>query len=165
MVGNILVWMVVWGFTSQQHFKVISGWVLTFDSVRSWWLYSAAPLANQATGAMTRYSIQSHYPDTGITSPCPILMPYCNAECQARTWPVVWLGWWPDSRSPACKAPALLIRPPRPLRTKPRVGSECHAGAGGQTGRLSTAHNLPMSHSCYYKATKLYMIVLLWFTS
>ena len=30
-------------------YKDISGWLVPFDSMRSWWLHSAAPLGNQAT--------------------------------------------------------------------------------------------------------------------
>ena len=33
--------------------KGIPVWVLTCDSVHSWWLYSAAPLGDQATNTMT----------------------------------------------------------------------------------------------------------------
>ena len=56
--------------------KVISGWVPTCYSAQYsvWWLYSVAPLGNQAT--MTWYSTQSHYPDTAHepTSPYTILI-------------------------------------------------------------------------------------------
>ena len=34
-------------------YKVISGWVTTCDSAHSWWLYSVAPLGNQAASIMT----------------------------------------------------------------------------------------------------------------
>ena len=53
---------------------VVSGQVTTCDSVHSWQWYSAAPLENQAAVTMTRHPIQSHYPDTVLTSPCPILV-------------------------------------------------------------------------------------------
>ena len=33
--------------------KVISGWVLTYDSAHSWQLYNAVPLGDQATSTMT----------------------------------------------------------------------------------------------------------------
>ena len=52
--------------------KVISGWLPTWVSAHSWQLYSAAPLGNYATGTLTQYPTQSHYPDTELTSPCPI---------------------------------------------------------------------------------------------
>ena len=48
--------------------------VLTCDSVHLWRLYSAALLEHQATSTMTCYLTQSHYPDTELTSPCPILI-------------------------------------------------------------------------------------------
>ena len=51
--------------------KVISGGVPTCDSVHSWQLYSAASLA---TGSITYYPTQSHYPDTERTNLCPILI-------------------------------------------------------------------------------------------
>ena len=50
--------------------KVISGRVPTCDSAHSWRLHSVALLANQATGIMTRFPTQSHFPDTELTSPC-----------------------------------------------------------------------------------------------
>ena len=46
-------------------------WLVT---AHSWWLYSAAPLGNQANNTMTWYHTQSHYLDTEPTSPCPILI-------------------------------------------------------------------------------------------
>ena len=52
--------------------KVISGLVLTCDSVHSWLLYSAAPLGDEAIGTMTQVPNQLHYPDTEPTSPWPI---------------------------------------------------------------------------------------------
>ena len=52
---------------------VISGWVPTCDNVHSWWLYSAVLLQNQASSNMTQYHNQSYYPETELTSPCPIL--------------------------------------------------------------------------------------------
>ena len=50
--------------------KVISGWVPPCDSAYTWWLYSAAPLGNQAIGTMTQHLTQSNYPDTKL----PILV-------------------------------------------------------------------------------------------
>ena len=58
--------------------KVISGWVLTCDNAHLTWLYSAAPLGDQADSTMTT---QSHYFNTEPTSPCPILV-----------MPSAWLG-------------------------------------------------------------------------
>ena len=46
-------------------------WLLT---VHSWWLYSDAPLGNQGSGIMSQYITQSHYLNTEISSPCPILL-------------------------------------------------------------------------------------------
>ena len=54
--------------------NVISGWAPTSDSAHSWRLHSAAPLGNQTASTMTRYPIQSHYPDTWQTSLFPILL-------------------------------------------------------------------------------------------
>ena len=53
---------------------VISGWVPTCDSARSLRCYSVASLTDQATGIMTRFPMQSRYPDTELTSPWPILV-------------------------------------------------------------------------------------------
>ena len=52
----------------------VGGLVLICDSGHSWLLYSATSLEHQASGTMTCYPTQSHYPDTEITSPCPILV-------------------------------------------------------------------------------------------
>ena len=54
--------------------KVISGRVLTCDSVHSWRFYSVAPLGHQATSTMIGYPTELHYPDTEPTSPCRILI-------------------------------------------------------------------------------------------
>ena len=61
-------------FTSVATSNVISGWVSICDSLHSWRLYSAAPLGNKAICTMTWYPTQSHYHDTELTSPCPILL-------------------------------------------------------------------------------------------
>ena len=43
--------------------------------------YSVAPLGKQTTGTMTQGPIQSHYPDSELTSSCPILlMPSARLE-------------------------------------------------------------------------------------
>ena len=61
--------------------KVISGWVLTCDSVHSWWLYSDSPLGDQATHTMAQFPSPLLYSDTAPTSLCPILI-----------MPSAWLG-------------------------------------------------------------------------
>ena len=62
-------WIVCCCFTSQQHL-VISG---RLPTAHSQLLYSAAPLGNKATSTMMPYPTQSHYTDTELTCPCPIL--------------------------------------------------------------------------------------------
>ena len=42
--------------------------------VHSWKLYSAVSLEHQATGTITCYPTQLHYPDTEQMSPCHILI-------------------------------------------------------------------------------------------
>ena len=54
--------------------KVISGRVLTCDSMHSWRLHSAVSLGDHATSNSSWYLTQSNYPDTEPTSPCPALM-------------------------------------------------------------------------------------------
>ena len=61
--------------------NVISGLALTCESAYSWRLYSATSLEHQAASTMTCYPTQSDYPDTGLTSPFPIL-----------TMQAAWLG-------------------------------------------------------------------------
>ena len=63
-----------WDFCIPVTSKVISGWVPTCDSGLSMWLYSVTPLGDQATSTMAQPPTQSHYPDTELTSPCPILV-------------------------------------------------------------------------------------------
>ena len=60
--------------------KVISGSVPTCDSADSWRLYSAAPLGDEATGNMMRWS---HYPNTVLTSRCPIIL-YVSSYMHGR---------------------------------------------------------------------------------
>ena len=64
------------------------------DSVYSLWLYSAAPLEDQAASTMSWYVTQSHYPVTEPTSPCPNLI-------MLRVWLVShmfkFLSHWFDS--------------------------------------------------------------------
>ena len=66
------------------------------DDQITWWLYSAARLGYQATTTMIQYPTQSHYPDTELTRPCPILLmlramlgtekyQFCNS--------LFWLDW------------------------------------------------------------------------
>ena len=101
--------------------KVISQRVVTCRSVHSWWLYSAALLGNQATSTMTKYPTQSHYPDTVLTSPCPVLiMPKARLESDEFQFykSLVWLDWKPNSLTPTCEPPALPIRPPRLVKRK-----------------------------------------------
>ena len=90
--------------------KVISGWVPTCDNAHSRWLYSAASLENQAAGSMTKYSPQSHYPVTKLTSPCPILlMPGIRLGSNKYQFynSLVWLGQELNSRSPEREAHTL----------------------------------------------------------
>ena len=60
---------------------IMSVRVPTWDRAHSWWLYSTAPLGDQATIIMIWYPTQLHYPDSEPTSPWPTLI-----------MPSVWLG-------------------------------------------------------------------------
>ena len=53
-------------------FKVISGRVPTCDSTHSWQHYNAASLVYLTTRTRTWYPTQSLYPNTELTSHCPI---------------------------------------------------------------------------------------------
>ena len=65
----------------------INGWLLEFYVLRSYQdgyrLVTVhnhgyfIVLGDQAVGAMAQYPTQSHYPDTELTSPCPILLMMC----------------------------------------------------------------------------------------
>ena len=77
--------------------KVISGHL--------YWLYDAVPLRHQATGTITEYPTQSHYPGTELTSPCPLLIIPCiwiesdvyifrslvGFDHDSKPW--VWIPW------------------------------------------------------------------------
>ena len=73
--------------------KVISGPVPICDSVPSLWLCSVTALGDQAARTRTWYPTQSHYPDTELTSPCPItVMPNAGLSsdkyqfCRCLVW-------------------------------------------------------------------------------
>ena len=74
--------------------KVISVQVPTCGSVQLWRLYSAATQGVQPTATMNQYPTQSHYPDTELTSPCPILV-ISNATLRSEKYqfckPLAWL--------------------------------------------------------------------------
>ena len=75
--------------------KVILGWALTCDSAHSWWLYSTAPLGNQATDTMNWYPTRSYYPESWTCQSLPYPK---NAIHQARKQQVsvsnILLGPW-----------------------------------------------------------------------
>ena len=103
-------------------YKVISGQVLTCDSVHCWWLYSASP-ASQSRPPALWYPIPSHYPDTELTRPCPsiiMLSAWLGSDKYQFDKLLFWLGRGSNSR-PAF----LLIRPSRPVKFishRPRPG-------------------------------------------
>ena len=107
-------WLLV-GVLHKAKYKVISGQVSTYGSVHLWQLYKGGPLENQVTGTMTCYPTQSHYPDTELTSPCPILiMPRARLENDKYQFDksLIWLDRELNSPSPTCEACALQIQPP-----------------------------------------------------
>ena len=90
--------------------KVISGRLLTCDSVHSRWLYSVAPLGNQAISTMTWYPTGSHYPDIEPTNPWHVLISHWFDSTRVWTrefqiprspkmedgwfYHPVWYSWW-----------------------------------------------------------------------
>ena len=64
----------VCGFYLLATSSVISGWVLTCDSVHSLNFHSAVPLWYQSPSTMSQFPPQSHYPDTEQTSSGPIVV-------------------------------------------------------------------------------------------
>ena len=102
-----------WRFMSLQHLK---SYQVRYRLVtaHSWRFYSAAPLENQAAGIMTQYPIQSHYPDTKVTSPCPILLKVSvrlESDKDQFCMSLVWLDRAPNSWSPERDTRALSILP------------------------------------------------------
>ena len=92
--------------------KVISGQSSTCDSVHSWQLHSAARLGDETTGTMTQLPTQSHYPDTVITNPYPILIMLIarlGREKYQFYKSLVWLGWDSNSRLHAREACTLPV--------------------------------------------------------
>ena len=74
--------------------KVITREVLACDSAHSWQRYSAAPLGDQCSSTMTWYPIQTHYPDTELTSLCSILK---MLSVWLGRYMYELLGYWFDS--------------------------------------------------------------------
>ena len=77
------------------------------------WLYSTTPLGSQVAGTMTQHPIQSHYPDTELTSPCPILLissTRLGSDKYQCNKSLVWLDREPNSWPSAGEARAVLIR-------------------------------------------------------
>ena len=87
--------------------EIISGLVLTCDSVNSWWGSSAGALGDQATSTMTWYSTQSHDPDTELTSPYTILI-MSSAKLESDKYQfyksLVWLDRESNFRCPNGRA-------------------------------------------------------------
>ena len=82
-------------------FKIISGHTPTCHSAHSWRLHSAVPLGDQATGTMTQYPTQSHYPDNVLSSPYPIIL-MLSARLGSDKYQVIgFLGWDLNSLSGA----------------------------------------------------------------
>ena len=99
---TMVCWL--WLFTSWQ--QVISGLLLTCDSVHSWWLHSVALLGNQAIGTMTRFPTQSHYPDTEVTSPILLILSARLESDKSQFYKsLVWLDQEPNSWSSATRGP------------------------------------------------------------
>ena len=117
--------------------KVISGQVLTCDSVQSWWLYSAAPLGDQ-----TWYCYWSHYPDTEPTSTCPILI-----------MPSTWLG--SDKYQSFIRTREVLI----PIPPKTGDGRLPKVGVGAPASCIH--HYIP--YPLYTFCTTLYSLWFLMF--
>ena len=70
----------------------------------------ALPLGNLATGSLTRYPLQSHYPDMVVTSPCPMLLmprPRLGSDKYQLYKSLIRLGQ--NCWSPASEAHALPI--------------------------------------------------------
>ena len=94
--------------------RFISGWVPTFGNAHSWWLYTAAPLGNQAISTISWYPTPSHYPNTEPTSPCHILiMPssWLGSDKYQFDKSLVWLDHGSNPWSQH-KIRALPVRPP-----------------------------------------------------
>ena len=53
-------------------------------------IYSVVLLVDKATGTISRYPTQSDYPDTEISSPCPILV---MQMCRVSVLQVIALNW------------------------------------------------------------------------
>ena len=62
-----------WGFTSLQNLRLYQH-DHQLVTVHTHGDFIVLPLGNQAAGTMTRYLTQSHYADTELTDPFPILL-------------------------------------------------------------------------------------------
>ena len=91
---------VTWWFASSvgcfmpwQHLS-LSWRVPTCGSAHSWWLYSAAPLGNQAACTITQYPTQLHYPNIELTNPFPVLLiPSATLGSDKYQFDVIGLTW------------------------------------------------------------------------
>ena len=90
----------------------------TCDNKHSWWVYSAAPLANKAAGTITWYCTLSHYPDTELTNTCSITLMLGNQVARTLTRYPAQLPYPDTERTIPCP---ILLKP------STRLGSEqCH---------------------------------------
>ena len=90
-----------------------TGWVPICDSAHSWWFYSTAPPGNLGTSTLVWYLVQSHYPDTELTSPHPVLL-MSSAKLRGDKYQfckvLLWFDRELNSRSTTREACALTIR-------------------------------------------------------
>ena len=118
-IWRCMLWEIGWsvpaGWLVPATATPISWWAPTCDSMHSQQFYSLAPLGNQAEGTMIQFPTQPHYPDTELTSPCPILL-LLSTKLGSDKYQVykslVWLDQEPNSGTPTSEACALPIFSP-----------------------------------------------------
>ena len=99
------------GFYILATLKVMSEQVPNCDSAHSWRLYNVAPMVNQATGIITQYPAQSHYPVTESTSHClNLLMPSDRPDSDKHNFISHWFDSTENGTSELQRARRTLYR-------------------------------------------------------
>ena len=95
-----------WSFTPWQHLRPYQ------ERYQLWQFYGSAPLWNPAAVTMSGYPTQWHYPDTKLTTLCPILLIMHNARLRSDKYRFDESRVWFELESLTHEACALPIRPP-----------------------------------------------------
>ena len=102
-----------WGFISWQHLRSYQDgyWLVTVSTHGA---PQCCPIGKSGHQHHNLISPQSHYPETELTSPCPIILMQSSRLGRNKYQfykSLLWLDWELNSRSPAAEACVPLIPP------------------------------------------------------